>query len=131
MALRPAGQLFLPDSIKNHIADDHYPCKAKSCQQTDCRLRQGTQIHLPLGGNDGFDVVGLLQGFQSHIIVDHQQNMFQISPGKSVFGYLADTAIFGIAAKQPGQHRTDLALPSPPLPLIAIIFCAAVLGIRQ
>ena len=35
--------------------------------------------------------------------------MFQISPGKSVFGYLADTAIFGIAAKQPGQNSTDLA----------------------
>ena len=41
-------------------------------------LALALQIHLALGGNDGFDIVGLTQRLHPHIIVHTQQNLFQV-----------------------------------------------------
>ena len=73
-------------------------------------LALALQIHLTLRGDDGFNVVGLPQRLHPHIVIDTQQNVFQISAGETVLGNFADAAIFHIAAEQGGQHRADLAL---------------------
>ena len=66
------------------------------------------QIHLALRRHNGFDIVGLAQGFHSHIIIHAQQDVFQIGTGKAVFGNLTDAPILHIRAKDARQHRTDL-----------------------
>ena len=66
------------------------------------------QIHLALCGNNGFDIVGLLQHLHFHIVIHKKMNVFQIGAGKPVVGNFGDAAVFHIAAKQTRQHRTDL-----------------------
>ena len=66
------------------------------------------QIHLALCGNNGFDIVGLLQRIHFHIIIHKKMNVFQIGAGKPVVGYFCNAAVFHIAAKQTRQHRADL-----------------------
>ena len=64
------------------------------------------KVHLALRGHKGFDIVGLFQGFHPHIIVDHQMNMLQISPGKTVFRYLSYAAILGVAVTEHLQKNS-------------------------
>ena len=71
-------------------------------------LALALQIHLALGGHDGFDIVGLPQCFHPHIVIHAQENVFQISAGKPVFGDFPDAAVLHVAADQRPQHRTDL-----------------------
>ena len=68
------------------------------------------QIHPPLRGDERLDIVGLLERFHAHVVVNHQVNMLKICTGKTVFGYLSNAAILGIAAKNPGEYRADLRL---------------------
>ena len=42
------------------------------------------QIHLALRSDDGFDIVGLTQCLHPHIVIDTQQNVFQVGAGKAV-----------------------------------------------
>ena len=71
-------------------------------------LALALQVHLPLCGHDGLDIVGLAQGFHPHIIVHAEQGVLQISTGEAVLRDLTDTAILHVAAEQPGQHHADL-----------------------
>src|SRR5699024_4639780 len=68
------------------------------------------QIHLALGGNDGFYIVGLPQGLHSHIVIHTQENVFQIRTGKPVFGYFPDAAVLHVGTAQSSQHSADLRL---------------------
>ena len=68
------------------------------------------QVHLPLRGHDGLDIVGLAQGFHPHIIVHAEQGVLEVGTGEAVLRDLADAAILHVAAKQPGQHHADLRL---------------------
>ena len=61
-----------------------------------------------LGGDDGFYIVGLAQGFHPHIIVHAQKDMLQASTGKPVLGYFPDAAVLHIGTKQSSQHSADL-----------------------
>ena len=73
-------------------------------------LALALQVHLPLCGHDGLDIVGLAQGFHPHIIVHAEQGVFEVGTGKAVLRDLADAAILHVAAEQPGQHHADLRL---------------------
>ena len=68
------------------------------------------QIHASLRGDQGFDVVGLPEGFHAHVVVNQQVNVLQIGAGKAVLRHLAHAAILGVAAEKPGQNRADLGL---------------------
>ena len=73
-------------------------------------LALALQVHLPLCGHDGLDIVGLAQGFHPHIIVHAEQGVFEVGTGKAVLRDFADVAILHVAAEQPGQHHADLRL---------------------
>ena len=73
-------------------------------------LALALQVHLPLCGHDGLNIVGLAQGFHPHIIVHAEQGVFEVSTGEAVLRNFADAAILHVAAKQSGQHHTDLRL---------------------
>ena len=66
------------------------------------------QIHAPLRGDQRLDVVGLMQGFHAHVVVDQQMDVLQIGAGKAVLGHLAHAAVLGVAPKQMGQNGADL-----------------------
>ena len=68
------------------------------------------QIHLALRGHQGFHIIGLLQGFYPHIVVDHKETVFQICPCKAVFGDFSHAAVLHVIAEYMGIHRADLAL---------------------
>ena len=60
-------------------------------------------VHLALGGHDGFDIVGLGQGAQIHIIVHHQELVLQVRTAEPVALHLLDAG--GIhAVTQQGAH---------------------------
>ena len=73
-------------------------------------LALALQVHLPLCGHDGLDIVGLAQGFHPHIIVHAEQGVFEVGTGEAVLRDLADAAILHVTAEQPGQHHADLRL---------------------
>ena len=68
------------------------------------------QVHLTLGGDNGFDIVGLPQGFHPHIVVHAEQDVLQVSPGKAVLRDFADAAVLHVGAEQLGQDHADLTL---------------------
>ena len=47
-------------------------------------------VHFALGGHDGFDVVGLWQGAHVHIVVHHQELVFQVCTAEPVALHLLD-----------------------------------------
>ena len=60
-------------------------------------------VHLALGGHDGLDIVGLGQGAHIHIVVHHQELVFQVCTAEPVALHLLDTG--GIhAVTQQGAH---------------------------
>ena len=62
-------------------------------------LALALQIHLPLCGHDGLDIVSLAQGFHPHIVVHAEQGVLQVSTGEAVLRNLADAAILHVAAE--------------------------------
>ena len=47
-------------------------------------------VHFALGRDDGFDIIGLGQGAHVHIIVHHQELVFQIRTAEPVALHLLD-----------------------------------------
>ena len=57
-------------------------------------------IHLALGGHDGFDIIRLGQGAHVHIIVHHQELVFQIRAAEPVALDLLDAGGIHAVAQQ-------------------------------
>ena len=66
-------------------------------------------VHLALGGHDRFDIVGLGQCAHVHIVIHHQELVFQIRTAEPIALHLLDAG--GIhAVPQRGAHdKTDAA----------------------
>ena len=57
-------------------------------------------VHFALGGHDGFDIVGLGQGAHIHIIVHHQELVFQVRTAEPVALHLLDAGGIHTVAQQ-------------------------------
>ena len=66
-------------------------------------------VYLALGGHDGLDIIGLGQGAHIHIVVHHQELVFQVCTAEPIALHLLDAG--GIhAVPQRGAHdKTDAA----------------------
>ena len=58
------------------------------------------QIHRQLSRNHGFQIVGLRQPFRFHVIVHHEQRVFQISTGKAIRLHFVQIAVSNAVSKQ-------------------------------
>ena len=95
------------ECVQIAVTEGHKPGKHPSLMAL---LALAFQIHLPLCRHDGLHIVGLAKGFHLHVIIHTQQDVFQISTGKTVLGDFADAAILHIGAKDATQHSADLRL---------------------
>ena len=66
-------------------------------------------VHLALGGHDGFDIIGLGQGAQIHIIVHHQEFVLQVRTAEPVALHLLDAGGIHAVAQQGAHDKTDTA----------------------
>ena len=66
-------------------------------------------IHLALGGHDGFDIVGLGQSAHIHIVIYHQELVFQIRTAEPVALHLLDAGGIHAVAQQRAHDKTDAA----------------------
>ena len=57
-------------------------------------------VHFALGCDDGFDIIGLGQGAQIHIIVHHQELVFQVRTAEPVALHLLDAGGIHAVAQQ-------------------------------
>ena len=57
-------------------------------------------VHFALGCDDGFDIIGLGQGAQIHIIVHHQELVFQVRTAEPVALDLLDAGGIHAVAQQ-------------------------------
>ena len=64
-------------------------------------------IHLALGGHDGLDIVGLGQSAHIHIVIYHQELVFQIRTAEPVALHLLDTGGIHAVAQQRAHDKTD------------------------
>lgn len=66
-------------------------------------------VHFALGRDDGFDIVGLGQGAQIHIIVHHQELVFQVRTAEPVALHLLDAGGIHTVAQQRAHDQSDAA----------------------
>ena len=66
-------------------------------------------IHLALGGHDGFDIVGLGQSAHIHIVIYHQELVFQIRTAEPVALHLLDAGGIHAVAQQRAHDQPDAA----------------------
>ena len=66
-------------------------------------------VHFALGGHDGFDVVGLWQGAHVHIVVHHQELVFQVCTAEPVALHLLDAGGIHAVPQQRAHDKTNAA----------------------
>ena len=66
-------------------------------------------VHLALGRDDGFDIVGLGQGAQIHIIIHHQEFVLQVRTAEPVALHLLDAGGIHAVAQQRAHDQPDAA----------------------
>ena len=66
-------------------------------------------VHFALGRDDGFDIVGLGQGAHIHIVIHHQELVFQVCATESVVLHLLDAGGVHAVAQQGTHDQTDAA----------------------
>ena len=66
-------------------------------------------VHFALRCDDGFDIVGLGQGAQIHIIVHHQELVFQVRTAEPVALHLLDAGGIHAVAQQRAHDQSDAA----------------------
>ena len=66
-------------------------------------------VHFALGRDDGFDIIGLGQGAHVHIIVHHQELVFQIRAAEPVALDLLDAGGVHAVAQQRAHDQPDAA----------------------
>ena len=66
-------------------------------------------VHLALGCDDGFDIVGLGQGAHIHIIVHHQELVFQIRAAEPIALDLLDAGGIHAVAQQRAHDKPNAA----------------------
>ena len=67
------------------------------------------QIHLALGCDDGLDIVGFGECAHIHIIVHHQQLVFQVGSAETVVFNFLDACGVHAVPKDGAHHQTDAA----------------------
>ena len=66
-------------------------------------------VHLALRGHDGFDIIGLGQGAHIHIVIHHQELVFQVCTAEPVALHLLDAGGVHAVAQQGAHDQTDAA----------------------
>ena len=66
-------------------------------------------VHFALGRDDGFDIVGLGQGAQIHIIVHHQEFVLQVRTAEPVALHLLDAGGIHAVTQQRAHDQSDAA----------------------
>ncbi len=66
-------------------------------------------IHLAFCRDNGLDVVSLGQGTHVHIIVHHQQFVFQIGTAEPVVFYLLNAGVVHAVNQNGAHHQPDTA----------------------
>ncbi len=66
-------------------------------------------VHLALGGHDRFDIVGLGQGAHIHIVVHHQELVFQVRTAEPVALHLLDAGGIHAVAQQGAHDQSNAA----------------------
>ena len=66
-------------------------------------------VHLALRGHDGFDIIGLGQGAHIHIVIHHQELVFQVCTAEPVALHLLDAGGVHAVAQQGAYDQTDAA----------------------
>ena len=66
-------------------------------------------VHFALRCHDGFDIIGLGQSAQIHIVVHHQELVFQIRAAEPVALHLLDAGGIHAVAQQRAHDKTDAA----------------------
>ena len=66
-------------------------------------------VHFALGCDDGFDIVGLGQGAQIHIIVHHQELVLQVRTAEPVALHLLDAGGIHAVPQQRAHDKSDAA----------------------
>jgi len=64
-------------------------------------------VHFALRCDDGFDIIGFGQGAHVHIIVHHQELVFQVRTAEPVALHLLDTGGIHAVAQQRAHDKTD------------------------
>ena len=67
-------------------------------------------VHLALGRDDGFDIVGLGQGTHIHIVIHHQQLVFQVCTAETVVLYLLDAGGIHVISQHGAHYKSDSTL---------------------
>ena len=68
------------------------------------------KVHLALGGDDGLDVVRLGQGAHVHVVVHHQQLVFEVGAAEAVVLHLLYAGHVHAVAEQRAHDEPDAAL---------------------
>ena len=66
-------------------------------------------VHLALRGHDGFDIIGLGQGAHIHIVIHHQELVFQVCTAEPVALHLLDAGGIHAVAQQRAHDQPDAA----------------------
>jgi len=67
-------------------------------------------VHLALRGHDGFDIIGLGQCTHVHIVIYHQELVFQVRTAEPVALHLLDAGGVHAVAQQGAHDQSDTAL---------------------
>ena len=67
-------------------------------------------VHFALGCDDGFDIVGLGQGAHIHIVIYHQELVFQVRTAEPVALHLLDAGGIHAVTQQRAHDQSDTAL---------------------
>lgn len=68
------------------------------------------QVQRQLGSDDGFNVVGLGQGLQLHVIIHHHQQMLQIRSGEGTDFHLLNASGIHVVSQQGAHHEANSGL---------------------
>ena len=66
-------------------------------------------VHLALRGHDGFDIIGLGQGAHIHIVIHHQELVFQVCTAEPVALHLLDAGGIHAVPQQRAHDKTNAA----------------------
>ena len=66
-------------------------------------------VHLALGGHDGLDIIGLGQSAHVHIVIHHQELVFQVCTAEPVALHLLDAGGIHAVPQQRAHDKTNAA----------------------
>ena len=116
LVLIPDGENQLPpeesfaaviEGFHGAVAEDHESGEQPALVAL---LTFSFQVQRQLGSDDGFNVVGLGQGLQLHVIIHHHQQMLQIRSGEGTDFHLLNASGIHVVSQQGAHHEANSGL---------------------